>query len=184
MPETKSSEDQDQRIKFSTPEKVSMIEEDGSDSSGYLPRKLPGSLNFLRGGASGGDGMNREQINFRMLFAASLVLVSTVLVSLTIISATEFIIYAYLLLLANFAGYAFVLNRSKEKQKPLPTDVVTVIAVLISTGFTAAIGAVLSPLLPLTDPRNSLLYVVLFLLVTLALLPEKAVDRINTIGKV
>jgi hypothetical protein len=161
-----------------------MVGDGESGSSGYLPKKLPESFDFFRSSSKGEEGMNRQQVNFRMLFAASLVLVSTVLVSLTIISATEFIIYAYLLLLANFAGYAFVLNRSKEKQKPLPTDVVTVIAVLISTGFTAAIGAVLSPLLPLTDPRNSLLYVVLFLLVTLTLLPEKAVDRINTIGKV
>lgn len=156
-----------------------MVGDGESSSSGYLPKKLPGSLDFFRGSSKGEEGMNRQQVNFRILFAATLVLVSTVLVSLTIVSATDFTLYAYLLLLANFAGYAFVLNRASEKQKSLPTDVVNVIVILISTGFTAAISSVLSPLLPLSDPRNSLLYVVLFLLITLALLPEKTVDRIN-----
>lgn len=161
-----------------------MVEGKKSRKSGYLPKKLPTNLSLFRRTSNTEEGMSRQQANFRILFASILVLVSTIIVSINIISATEFIIYAYILLLANFAGYAFILNHSLGTQKPLPTKVINVIALLISTGFTAAISAVMNSIIPLREPRNLLIYILMFVLITLPLLPEKAANKINKTGKI
>jgi hypothetical protein len=154
---------------------------DGDDSKGksFLPRKLPGGLSFLRRGLNRGNNMTESQINTKILIASVLTFSASFLVALAHVDAPKFMLYAYLFTLVNFAGYTFILNRTRVSDKTLPVSVVSAISAMLAGGFTASTALVFGSRLAVTNPRNVVAYVVLFVLVTLALLPEEAVDRIE-----
>lgn len=123
--------------------------------------------------------MNQSQINTKILTAALLTFSSSFLVALAHMEAPSIMLYAYLFTLVNFAGYVFIYNRTRTGGSVLPVKVVSAISAMLAGGFTVSTAMALGSRLSITNPRNIIAYVVLMILLTLVLLPEQAIDRIE-----
>jgi len=123
--------------------------------------------------------MNQRQVNIKILIAAVLTVAASFLVSLAHVNVPSYVIYAFLFTLANFAGYTFIYNRTRRPDKTLPVAVTSIIAAMLSAGFTASTAISFTTKLPPLQPQNLVVYAVVFILVTLVLLPEEAIDRVT-----
>ena len=113
-----------------------------------------------------------------MLIAATLTLSTVLMVSLKA-SSSKPAIYAMLFTATNFAGFIFVFNRTSKLGERFPVKAVTAQAVMISAGFTYVVASTFSKTLPPMQPQNIAIYTAVFLLITLVLLPDKLIDRID-----
>jgi len=113
------------------------------------------------------------------LLATALFISSTVLAVMAPSGITTNSVYAFLFVLVNFAGYTFIYNRTRRKNRKIPAKVVSAITVMLSAGFTALTALTFSDYLPLDRSRALIAYAVIFLLTALMLQPEEIVDRLN-----
>lgn len=122
--------------------------------------------------------MRRNQIKVKMLIAATLTLSTVLMVSLNA-SLSRPSIYAMLFTAANFTGFVFVYNRTSKLGENLPIKTISAQGAMISAGFTYVIASTFSHTLEPLKPQNIAIYTAVFLLVSLALLPDKLIDRID-----
>jgi hypothetical protein len=149
------------------------MKKDGNGSS-YLPRKLP-VLSKWKTSEAGEEGMTRDEVNTRILFAAALTVIATVFVTLK--TSGELMIYTYLFTLANFAGYTYTLNAYRNREKT-PVLASTAKALMLALGFTATTALAYNDKLPVTLMRNLIVHGAVFLLLAIALLPSQVTDRL------
>ncbi|MFB6116227.1 MAG: hypothetical protein ABEK10_01830 [Candidatus Nanosalina sp.] len=122
--------------------------------------------------------MRRNQIKVKMLIAATLTLSTVLMVSLKA-SSSKPAIYAMFFTAANFAGFVFVYNRTSKLGETFPLKTISAQAAMISAGFTYVIASTFSTTLPPMKPQNLAIYTAVFIIVTLVLLPDKLIDRID-----
>lgn len=121
--------------------------------------------------------MRRNQIKVKMLIAATLTLSAVLMVTMQ--SSSKTAIYSMIFTAANFAGFVFIFNRTSKLGETMPLKVISAQAVMISGGFTYVVAETFSKTLPLVQPQNIAIYTAMFLLISLVLLPDKLIDRID-----
>ncbi|MFB6241817.1 MAG: hypothetical protein ABEJ36_03380 [Candidatus Nanosalina sp.] len=153
--------------------------ESESGLSSYLPKKMPGGTDIFKRGASQENTVNQRQVNTKIFIAAALTASASFLVSLAHMAVPNLTIYSYLFMLVNLGGYVFIYNRTRVEGKTVPVGVLSAIAAMMSAGFTVATALAYSTKVAPLNPRNAIAYVVVFLLISLALMPEEMIDRIE-----
>ena len=105
------------------------------------------------------------------VLAASMLLLISAAAALRPTSASETGLYGFLLVLANFAGYIHTCNKGSKdgfRLKALSAQ-----GLMISAGSVVVISSAFSSTLPVLSPRNLVIYSSIFVLFSIALIPER-----------
>ncbi len=108
----------------------------------------------------------------RLMLAGLLTGIATVFAALN--PSSQLSVYSFLFTVANFAGISFSLSSEK-----MPVKTVLAQGVMLSAGFTAVTATYFAESVPPAEPQNILVYTILFLLVSLQVLPREITEKLS-----
>jgi len=106
---------------------------------------------------------------YGVVTAFSMTLISFLAVFL-VSSPNEVEVYAFLLVAANFAGYVHTCTKDTES---FQRKALTAQSLMISAGFVTILASAFSSVLQPTQPRNVVIYVSIFVLFSISMIPDE-----------
>jgi hypothetical protein len=106
---------------------------------------------------------------YSVVTAFSMTLISFLAVFL-VSSPNEVEVYAFLLVAANFAGYVHTCSKDTDS---FQRKALTAQSLMISAGFVTVLASAFSSVLQPTQPRNVVIYVSIFALFLITLVPNQ-----------
>jgi hypothetical protein len=85
-------------------------------------------------------------------------------------SPNEVEVYAFLLVAANFAGYVHTCSKDTDS---FQRKALTAQSLMISAGFVTVLASAFSSVLQPTQPRNVVIYVSIFVLFSISMIPDE-----------
>ena len=106
---------------------------------------------------------------YSVVTAFSMTLISFLAVFL-VSSPNEVEVYAFLLVAANFAGYVHTCTKDTDS---FQRKALTAQSLMISAGFVTVLASAFSSVLQPTQPRNVVIYVSIFVLFSISMIPDE-----------